>query len=292
MGDKNTDFREHRITSQDGLGLYVRDYGNAASSATVVLCLAGLTRNSRDFHALALHLCGQRRVLSLDYRGRGRSDYDYDWRNYIPITYVNDVRHVLAALGVQRAFVVGTSLGGIIAMAMAAAIPTSLAGALLNDVGPEIEAAGLTKIIKYMRAEMPLRDWDAAVARLKTFFPDRPAQDEEDWLRMARGTYRKCNNGDIVYDWDDAILKPILATAGNTVNLWQLFLALGKVPLVAVRGGLSDILSEPTFRRMAKVMPGLIQVTVAGVGHAPTLSEPEVLEVLDGKLAVADRTGH
>ena len=177
-------------------------------------------------------------------------------------------------------------------MAMAAAMPTSLAGALLNDVGPEIEAAGLTKIIKFTRAEMPLQDWDAAVARLKTFFPNRLAQDKEDWLRMAQGTYRKRNDGAIVYDWDDAILKPILAAASDTVDLWPLFLALGKVPLVAVRGGLSDILSEPTFRRMAKVMPGLAQVTVAGVGHAPTLSEPEVLEVLDGKLAVADRTGH
>ena len=292
MGETNTDFSEHRIRSQDGLGLYVRDYGSAANSATVVLCLPGLTRNSNDFHALALHLCGQRRVLSLDYRGRGRSDYDHDWRHYIPVTYVNDVRHVLAALGVQRAFVVGTSLGGIIAMAMAAAMPTSLAGALLNDVGPEISAAGLTKIIKYMQAEMPLRDWDAAVARLKTFFPDRLAQDEEDWLQMARGTYRRRNDGAIVYDWDEAILKPILSTVSHKIDLWPLFLALGKVPLVAVRGGLSDILSEPTFHRMAKVMPRLTQVTVAGVGHAPTLNETEVLEVLDGKLAVADRTGH
>ena len=109
---------------------------------------------------------------------------------------------------------------------------------------------------------------------------------------MARGTYRRRNDGAIVYDWDEAILKPILSTVGHKIDLWPLFLALSKIPLVAVRGGLSDILSEPTFRRMAKVMPGLIQVTVAGVGHAPTLSEPEVLEVLDGKLAVADRTGH
>lgn len=291
-GADKPEFKERQFTSQDGLSLYFRDYGSINSKATPVLCLAGLTRNSRDSHWLARRLGEHRRVLCPDYRGRGRSQYDPDWRNYHPATYVGDIRHMLAALNVHRVYVIGNSLGGIVTMAMGAAMPTSLAGVLINDVGPEIDASGLSDIVAYMTAPTPLAGWDEAVARMRHHFPKIPAATDAEWLNVAKGAYREREDGKIIHDWDDALVKPLLGAGGDMIDLWPLFGSLRRFPLTVVRGGNSDILSQSTFRRMAEVMPDMISLTVPGIGHMPTLAEPEVLEILDEQLALVDATGH
>jgi len=278
--------------SQDGLSLYLRDYGDDSSKATPVLCLSGLTRNSRDSHWLARRLSAHRRVLCPDYRGRGRSQYDPEWRRYHPATYVGDLRHMLAALNVHRVYVIGSSLGGIVTMAMGAAMPTSLAGALINDVGPEIDPSGLSDIIAYMTAPTPLAGWDEAVARMQHHFPKIPATTDTEWLEVTKGAFQERGDGKIIHDWDDGLVKPLLGAAGEMIDLWPLFGSLRRFPLIVVRGGNSDILLESTFRRMAEMMPEMISLTVPGVGHMPTLAEPEVLEILDAQLAHIDAAGH
>ena len=278
-------FRERTFRSQDGLELYFRDYGDALDRRPAVLCLAGVTRNSKDFHDLALRLAGGRRVLCPDYRGRGRSAYDRDWRRYQPRTYVDDLRHLLAAADVHRVVVIGTSLGAVLAMVMAVAMPTAVAGALLNDLGPRVEAAGLRPIIDYMLDDRPQPDWAAAARRLRETFPDLPAETDDEWLAIARNTYREAPDGSLRFDWDTKIVKAFAAAQGRSANLWSLFRALKKVPLLAVRGAKSHILSEETFLRMADEMPHMDHVTVAGVGHPPALDEPEVLEAIDALIS-------
>ncbi|MFQ5765538.1 MAG: alpha/beta fold hydrolase, partial [Rhodospirillales bacterium] len=272
------------FSSQDGLGLYFRDYGDPKSAATPVLCLPGVTRNSKDFADLAQRLAPERRVICPDYRGRGRSAYDPDWRRYIARNYVDDVRHLLVAAGVHRVHVIGTSLGGILAMAMAVATPTVLAGVVLNDIGPEVGQDGLAGIIAYMKDDTPLADWDAVVDHIRDAFPHLPARSPEDWLAIARNTYREAEDGRLVHDWDDAIVRQFERGLGARANLWPLFRALGRVPVLAVRGAFSTVLSAETFARMADEMPSIHQVTVDDCGHPTGLNEPHVLEAIDAHL--------
>lgn len=282
-------FSEHFYSSQDGLRLYFRDYGPRCADTTPVICLPGLTRNCRDFHALALSLMGTRRVICPDLRGRGKSARDPDWRNYHPSVYVNDVRHLLAALNLHRVFVVGTSMGGIMAMAMGAVMPTSIAGALINDVGPDIDDAGLDDIVAYVhRADQVFADWRAAADFLKSCFPEMPGMDDDAWLRAAKRTAIERPDGTVVHDWDPAIAKP-LESQRHAVDLWPLFHSLRRVPIVVVRGELSDILSSETLAGMHEALPQLVSVIVPGFGHAPTLSEPQIPEPLNDALVAADR---
>ena len=270
--------------ARDGLALYYRDYGGPLAGRPAVLCLAGMTRNSKDFHALARRLAEHRRVLCPDYRGRGRSAYDPEWRHYHPRTYVDDIRHLLAATGEHRVVVIGTSLGGLLAMAMAVAMPTAVAGAVLNDIGPEIGAEGLCTIIDYMRDDRPMADWEAATRRLRDTLPGLPARTDEDWQAIARAVFREMPDGRVCFDWDPAVVRPLLRIRGEHPDLWPQFRALRRVPLLAVRGAESKILSEATLRRMADEVPSLARLTVAGVGHPPALDEKEVLEAIDALL--------
>ncbi len=281
----NQGFRERAYTSQDGLSLYYRDYGDPLAASVPVLCLAGLTRNSKDFHGLALRLSRTRRVICPDYRGRGRSAYDPDWRRYQPRTYVDDVRHLLAVTNLHKVLVIGTSLGGILAAAMAVAVPSAIAGAVLNDVGPDIDADGLQRIVAYVRDQQPQPDWEHAARHLKENLPDLGIRDDKGWLALARNTYREGEDGRVHVDWDPALVKPLLTGDGGATDLWPLFKALRRVPVLAVRGAKSDILSETTFERMAEALPGLARVTVTGVGHAPALVEPECQAAIDALLA-------
>lgn len=286
------DYREGRYTSQDGLSLYYRDYGPRLGGKTPVLCLAGLTRNSADFGRIAKQLMDERRVICPDYRGRGQSDHDPRWQNYQPPTYLGDLRHLLAALNLHRVFVIGTSMGGLLAMGMGAAMPGVLAGVLLNDVGPEIGETGVERIIEYMQdGEAGFDDWPAAATYLQDKFPDLPARTEEEWLWIAKGTYREAADGRIEHNWDYNLIKPILENP-ETVDLWPLFLSLRGRPLVVTRGALSEILTEETLEKMQAAVPELVAVTVDGVGHMPSLSEPECQEALNHALAVADRSHH
>lgn len=265
-------FRERHYTSQDGLKLYFREYGDPYGPATPLLCLGGLTRNSKDFHALAKRHAAERRVICPDYRGRGRSAYDPDWRNYHPRTYLEDIRHLLAVCGIHKVTVIGTSLGGILAAALSVTMPSALAGVVLNDVGPDVDSSGLGRIITYMMDDTPLPNWDSAVATLKRIFPGVAAPDERTWRSIAEATYRLDENGKLRFDWDVDIVKPLVRTQ-EIEDLWPLFKALRPIPVLAIRGETSDILSIDTFARMNDALPQMVPLTVPGVGHVPSLNE-------------------
>lgn len=278
-----TDYRECRYTAQDGLSLYYRDYGDPDSPALPVLCLPGLTRNSKDFHREASRLCKDRRLICPDYRGRGRSDYDAEMKSYHPSTYLNDIRHLLTVTGVDRVAVIGTSLGGLLAMGMGAAMPTSLAGVVLNDIGPEVATTGLGKIMDYIAVDRPQSGWTDAVGELKTMFPNLTLDSDERWLEAAQATWREGADGLLHFDWDIRIAEAV-QNGPAVPDLWPLFHALDGVETLAIRGALSDVLTAETFERMAAVRPGLKQVTVPNAGHVPTLSEPNVQDAIDALL--------
>ncbi len=283
-------YRERVYASEDGLRLYYRDYGDPLSAATAVLCLPGLTRNAKDFHGLALWMSRERRVLCPDYRGRGRSEYDPRWRRYRPAIYVNDLRHLLAVANLHRVVAIGTSLGGYLAASMAVAMPSALAGAVLNDIGPVVERVGISRVIDYIQDATPQPDWEAAANHLRHTLPFLPVDDAEGWLEIAHGTYRECGDGLLRIDWDPALVKPLLGTGGEVGevgDLWPLFEAMGNRPVLAVRGEHSDVLGAGTFEQMADRMPGLVRVTVPGVGHAPTLKDGPTREAISALLARA-----
>jgi len=280
-------YAEKTYSSQDGLRLFYRDYGEPRSRRLPVLCLGGLTRNSHDFHELAERLSTERRVLCPDYRGRGRSQYDVDWKRYQPATYLDDIRHLLAVTGIHRAVVVGTSLGGLLTAGLAVALPCMLAAAVINDVGPDIETSGLAAIAAYMSTPLTFDDWDQAVAHMRETRPDLPADDDASWLDFARGTYRRCGDGKLRYDWDPALAKVFLG-APAPPDMWPLFRALRRIPVLCVRGALSDILSEDTLNRMSDALPGMKSVTIDNVGHMPSLNEPACRDAIDALLAKAD----
>jgi pimeloyl-ACP methyl ester carboxylesterase len=279
------EFRERRYTCQDGLSLYFRDYGDAASPLAPVVCLPGLTRNSKDFGALARRLSVSRRVLCPDYRGRGRSQYDTEWRRYHPRSYIDDVRHLMVVNNVHRAVFVGTSMGGIVAAGLAVAAPTLVAGVILNDVGPVIETDGIGKIVDYVRDTRVQPGWDAAVRHLKETFPDRPATSDSEWLAIAQATYRETDDGTLRVDWDPDLVKPLRAAGAIEIDLWPIFGALRHIPTVAIRGALSDVLSAETLTGLQSFLPSMAAITIDGVGHAPSLAEPEALLAIDELLA-------
>ena len=288
MDSTDGGFRERQITAQDGLRLYVRDYGDPLASATPVVCLGGLTRNSKDYHALALGLAGKRRVVCPDYRGRGRSAYDRDWRNYRPDVYVRDLMQMLAALNVHHAVICGTSLGGLLAMGLAAAAPTLLAGVILNDIGPDVDPKGLARILRYIGENKPQADWDAATGHVKTLYDHLNLESEADWRRYADATFHEGEDGLLHYDWDVALAKPLLRNRGQDIDLWRLYGALKRIPVLAIRGGRSDILTEQTFARMAHFKPDLIQLTVPEAGHTPPLDHGPAADAIGGFLADLD----
>lgn len=282
-------YRENHLSAQDGLRLYWRDYGDPLSPGVPVLCLTGLTRNSKDYHDLACRLAPGRRVLCPDYRGRGRSQYDANPRNYDPRIYLQDIRHLLTAANVHRCVVVGTSLGGILAMALSVLMPAVVAGAVLNDIGPEVERGGLARIIAYIGRDRPQPDWPAATAELRRMFPNLSFKTEAGWAKLTRNTYRQAADGLLHFDWDVRLVEGVKRmAAGAMPDLWPLFLGLSEVPVLAVRGGASDVLTAAAFDRMAAAMPRLARVEVPGCGHAPALDEDEVVPAIDALLERVD----
>ncbi len=278
-------FRERRYSAQDGLSLYFRDYGDPLSEADPVLCLSGLARNCKDFHAFALRLAGHRRVVCPDYRGRGRSQYDPDWRNYRPEAYVNDLFHLLAAANLRRVVICGMSLGGLLSMGLAVMVPAQIAGVVLNDVGPEVNRSGLARIMDYIGRDHPQPDLDAATAYVKDLFPQLGLESEEAWRSFAEATFRQADGGAWHVDWDINLAK---ALDHDVPDLWAYYQALVPLPVLALRGQLSDVLSAETFARMAQVKPDLVQKTISGVGHVPVLANPQVEQAIDDFLARID----
>ncbi len=274
--------RLHWVANRDGQRLAVRDDGpvEASAQAPAILCLSGLTRNGKDFQALVERLKDRRRIIRPDYRGRGLSDYADRAEAYTAEANLDDVRQIIAALGLHRVVVVGTSLGGLLAMGLGASQPTTLAGAVLNDVGPVIETGGLSQIIGYIEKDRPVTDWPDAVAALRAMIPDLGLRTPGDWEAVARNTYRRGADGRLHFDWDVRLVEP-LKRMGALPDLWPLFGTLRRLPVLAVRGGNSPLLSPHTLAAMARAHPGLETLTVDGAGHTPTLAEEEVVPVLD-----------
>ncbi len=284
-------FTEAEWQSADGLTLYFRDYAGGARGATrpPVLCLHGLTRNSRDFDALAQHIAAQGwRVIVPDMRGRGNSDYAEDSATYSVPTYIADIEALLAQEGIARFVSIGTSMGGLMTMLMAAGDARRIAGTVLNDIGPVVEAAGLAHIRGYIGQSRSFPTWMHAARTLEEAHgAAHPRFDTQDWIAMAKRSMVLCSNGRIAFDYDMHIAEPFLAADENAVppDLWPAFDALADKPLLLVRGAVSALLSEATFAEMQRRAPNADAVTVADTGHAPTLDEPEVRSAIDSLLA-------
>ncbi|MEI9926635.1 MAG: alpha/beta hydrolase [Sphingomonas sp.] len=277
--------------SKDGLRLHYRDYPGGDNARPPVICFPGLTRNARDYEGLAGRLAGEWRVIAVEFRGRGESAYAKDPMTYVPLAYLQDVGALLDALAIPRFVAVGTSLGGIVTLLIAATDRERLAGAVLNDVGPEIDAAGLARIRGYVGKGVWHPTWMHAARALAEANADvYPGYDIEDWLRMAKRLYRLNSSGRIVLDYDMKIAEPF-RVPGNEAgpDMWPTLDGLEDRPVLVVRGERSDILSAATAEQMIERLPGAELVIVPGVGHAPTLEEPEAAAGIDRLLAkVAD----
>lgn len=281
-----SDATERWFQSTDGLRLYYRDYAAGSPGRLPVLCLPGLTRNSRDFEHVALRLQRHRRVLCADLRGRGKSQHDPRWQNYHPGTYLADIGQLLADAGVERCVFFGTSLGGILAMLTAATQPQRIAAAILNDVGPEVDPAGLARIASYVGRYPPAKTWDEAVAIVRaTYEIALPDLTDEQWADFTRRSYSDVA-GVPRLDMDPNIGEAVRAAPSAAApDLWPVFAALKPVPTLVLRGAASDILSRATLDRMQAEKPDLVRVEVPNRGHVPLLDEPEAVTAIDAFLA-------
>lgn len=276
-------FREIWARSADGLNLFARSYGDETDERPTVVCLPGLARNSADFHDFAAALTDPddepRHVLAVDYRGRGRSDHDVDPARYSVPVEVADLKAVLTAAGVPRAVFVGTSRGGMITMALAASDPGLVAGAVLNDIGPVVERAGLLRIKGYVGKLSTPRDLHEGAGTLEALFGAQfPNLSDRDWQSWAAATWSE-SGGRLRLSYDPALARTLdpVGPDSEIPDLWTLFDALKAVPVLAVRGANSDLLSPETAERMRAAHPDLDLVTVPDQGHAPLLHTPDVL---------------
>jgi len=275
---------QHRHwTSADGLRLHARDYGGGVDGRPPILCLPGLTRNARDFEPVAQRLAGRWRVIAVDYRGRGESAAAKDPMSYVPQRYAADVAALLADLGVTRVVAIGTSLGGLVTMLLAQATPGLIAGAVLNDVGPVLEPAGLARIRGYVGRGSSLPTWLHAARCLHENNRDvYPGWQLGDWLAMAKRVYRLNGAGRVVLDYDLRIAEPFRAPPDAAApDWWSAYAALAPAPVLVVRGGRSDLLSAATAGHMVAALPDAALATVAEVGHAPLLTEPVAVAAID-----------
>ena len=280
------DFEDRYWESADGLKLHYRDYSGPASR-TPLICMPGLTRNARDFEPIAAMLGGKRRMIAIDFRGRGDSAYAKDPMGYMPITYMQDVDALLRVLELKSFITLGTSLGGIVSMLLATMWKDKMKGAILNDVGPEIGAKGAERIRSYVGQTRNFETWMHAARSMAeahgSVYPDFKLAD---WLRLAKRTCKLSGNGRIVFDYDMKIAEPFKLPGGETgVDLWPVFESLSAMPLLILRGANSDILEKPVAAKMEKKHGGATLVTIPRVGHAPSLDEPESLEAIKGFLA-------
>ena len=274
-------WNDRRWTSADGLSLYARDYAAGSGPARLpVIAIHGLTRNSADFEGIApLIAQSGRRVLAVDIRGRGLSDRAPDPMTYQPLTYAQDVLALLNLLGIERAVFLGTSMGGLITMALAAVRSKVIAAAILNDIGPEVAKEGLARIAAYSGQQAHAANWAEAAAWVKSINEVAfPHYTDADWDAFARRTFRIGTEGTPVLDYDPDIAVPIKAAGAKALapNLWPLFSRLAKArPVLLVRGETSDLLSPAIVAKMQKRAPKMDVVEVPGVGHAPMLDEAE-----------------
>ena len=278
-------YTERRWTSRDGLSLFARDYPGASGGARLpVICLHGLTRNSKDFDDVAPTIAqGGRRVIVPDVRGRGMSDRDPKPANYQPKTYARDVLEMMNSLGIPRAVFLGTSMGGIIIMTLAVLRSKAVAAAILNDVGPAIAPEGVARILRYVGIGEDIRSWDDAADYMsRTMGVALPNFADPGWRRLAEQTFRQGEHGP-EFDYDPAIRTQLrLPSKWVTMLAWWMFRRLArKRPTLLIRGALSDVLSPEIALEMKRQAPSLRLAEVPNVGHAPLLTEPEAVAAID-----------
>lgn len=272
--------------SNDGLRLHYRDYAGDPARPPI-LCIPGLTRNARDFEGVAARLAGEWRLICIDLRGRGESAYAKDPMTYVPLTYLQDVEALLRELDLPRFVLFGTSLGGLVAMLLSLGSAERIAGALLNDVGPDLDSRGLDRIRSYVGRSQSWPTWLHAARHFqesqRAVYPDWKL---DQWLAFAKRLCRLNPQGRIVLDYDMRIAEPLrLPAPAGGFDLWPAFRALAGAPLLSVRGALSDLLAPDTVERMQAEASQMETVTIADVGHAPTLDEPEAVEATQRLLA-------
>ena len=271
------------ITAPDGLKLHVRDYGDRRSRRLPIVCLPGLSRTAEDFDVLATAIAAKaaepRRVLALDYRGRGLSDYDRNPGHYAIHVELADTIAVVVACGAAPAIIVGTSRGGLLAMVLATKQPGAVAGAVLNDIGPVIEARGLTRIKGYVGKLPEPRNFEEGADILRGIsgsqFPNLGAAD---WLAAAKRTWREQNDR-LITTYDPALARNLAAMHPDRPlpAMWPQFEALARVPVTVIRGAHSDILSSETVAAMKTRHPALDVLVIPDQGHAPLLAEPDTI---------------
>lgn len=274
-------------TSKDGLSLFAKSYGEPDAALTV-LCMHGLTRNHKDFEPMIAALSGAHRYITVDVRGRGQSERDPDPERYIPTVYVEDMQILLDALDLKKVALIGTSMGGLMAMIMMQVMPDRVLGTVLNDVGPVLDPAGLARIAGYVGDVVPLADWEAAAEAVAAaqgdVFPDFGPSD---WQAFSKRTYRETPEGGVILDYDPAITRTVAdvkPTFKMQFAMWRLYAKMKKRPLLVTRGENSDVLHPSTAARMMKRHNAATLVTVPRVGHAPLLNEPEALRAIDAFL--------
>lgn len=280
-------FEDRYYNSADGLRLHYRVYPGGEHDQPPILCLPGLTRNARDFEPIADRFAGDWRVLALDFRGRGLSANDPDPSRYMPPHYANDVLKLLDQLGIADAVFIGTSLGGLVTMIIAAMEEERIAGALLNDIGPEVAPEGIERIRTYVGKPVEFASYAEAAQAFASRMPDvYPNWTAPEWERFARRCCRE-EDGKVSFDYDMAIAKPFAdANEATQPNLWPLLGYLKDKPVTVLRGDRSDLFTADVADRMiAELGDGAELVTIADVGHAPSFDEPESIAAVERLLA-------
>lgn len=267
--------------SDDGLKLYARDYPSD-SDKTPVICVPGLTRNARDFEHLGASLQGGRRIIMLDLRGRGMSEYAKDSSSYNPKQYVSDIIKLMDELTLPKAVFFGTSLGGVITMIMSKMHPGRIAGALLNDIGPELDQKGLDRIAAHVGQGRSFDTWAHAgrdmIENSGDIFPDFTLKE---WIGFAKKIYRMNSSGRIKLDYDMKISEPFDSKGGGSGAMWNALESMKVTPTLILRGELSDLFSDQVAQRMLEILDQGELITVPRVGHAPTLEEPASLDAIN-----------
>jgi len=266
----------HRISAWDGLPLVVREWHNG-TSRTPLLCLPGIVRTGEDFTSLAHALGHGRRVIAPDYAGRGQSGRSRDIERYAPEAVLRDVLDICAAVHVHEAIAIGTSFGGLLSLGIAAMRPSLLRAIVLNDIGPDLANEGTEFVRNFIGNNASFANLDAAVAHMRAVLPPLSLEGDIAWRAMASLTYAPDDSGVLRPTWDTRIARLI---NGKTPDLWALFGGITHLPLLLVWGEASDILLAATIDRMHRVHPNMTMVSLPGIGHAPTLNEPEVVAAL------------
>jgi len=272
-------FTDHFFSTEDGPRISYRIYPATGGEETgaPILCMAGLTRNLSDFDELAPRLAMMgRQVITTSQRGRGKSDIETDPSRYNPMIYTGDMLALLDHLEIKKAIFIGTSLGGLMTMFAAFGAPERIKGAVINDIGPELDPKGIARIASYVGKTDPVTDWDQAAIRLKEIngaaFPKR--DDMEFWLDLAKKTYRKTETGKLELDYDPAI-SAAATNVADFPDLWPFFDALKPIPTLVIRGQISDLLSTETLEKMQARNRKLKTAIVPDIGHAPFLTEEQ-----------------